>query len=306
VPDQLSNTLVLRISMVTRRFRWTAACAAALALTFVTGRSGSASVILDTNGFEAPAFDTTFDAGGTGYAGQLEGQPIAPPEETWQQAGTTTSRATVRAGVGVGGTQAVEVTRIPDSGDIFGANGWWGVPTTGLPASPTDILTVSWDMNVLFSGGAPGQEFGPFFGVQAYADPLGGNTVLGALGVDATTGDVLVQDAGGVFVEAGLVLSSGVYNSFSLVLDYGAQQYSVLVNNILLLDGLDFVDGPLTAFSDASITTQNIDFTADPRGAALFDNFVITAVPELSTGVIWLGLATVAAGGYWKRSRAKG
>src|SRR5262245_27449480 len=91
-----------------------------------------ASVVLDTHGFEAPFFSTTFNPMTPGsYLGQLEGQAIGPPNETWEQSSDPgTSRSFIQNTVFApgGGTQAVQLNRAVSS------NIRWGVPLTGLPA----------------------------------------------------------------------------------------------------------------------------------------------------------------------------
>jgi hypothetical protein len=258
--------------------------------------------VLDTQGFEAPLFSTTFDPLTAGsYAGQLEGQPISPPEETWQQSGPNASTATVQSAIVQSGLQAVRV-------DYGGADTRWGVPLSGLPFTPTDLITISWDMRVEGPAGDPMSDFGPFFGVEAYANPLGGNTLLGSFGVDATTGELLYQETTtGFFVAPGPTVFFGEWNAFKIVLDYAVQAYNVFLNNALVVGGIGFVDGSFATFSDADISALSAG-TPGLEGTAYFDNFLITAdVPELPAGATWLGLALAASGGYWwKQRRAVG
>ncbi len=266
----------------------------------VASRPAQASItILDTQGFEVPLFTTTFDDGGMGYAGQLEGQPVTPESDTWAQSTDPgTSTATVQTAVVESGSQAVQLVRGADS------NIRWGVPTSGYPLSQLDTITISWDMRVEGpAGDNMAGEFGPFFGTEAYADVAGGNTLLGSLGVDATTGEVLYQDTGtGDFVAPGPTVAFGAWNSFAILLDYAAQQYSVFLNNTLVAGGIGFVDGLFTTFSDAPISGLTAAAgSEDLTGTAYFDNFTITtnAVPETSTVVTWGLLAAMAVSGCW-------
>jgi hypothetical protein len=283
--------------MVTKSFR----LALALALGTFAVRPVVASItLLDTGGFEAPAFDTTFDAGGTGYAGQLEGQPIAPPEETWQQAGPDTSTATVQSSVVQSGAQAVELA-------FRGGDTRWGVP---IDIAAPSIVTVSWDMLVRGPASDPDVTLGPIFGVEAYADSTGGLTLLGSVFVDASSGEVLYQAAGtGVLAPATAPNPAifGVWNSFDLVLDYVAQSYSVFVNDVLAVGGIGFVDGGMSGFGtfgSADLAALDASFGVSP-GFAFVDNFSITAVPEFSTGLLWVGLGSIASGCcWWKRRRS--
>jgi hypothetical protein len=286
---------MMKVTMATKSFR----LALALAVGLVAARSASASItLLDTGGFEAPAFTTTFDAGGTGYAGQLEGQPIAPPEETWQQAGPDTSTATVQTAVVESGAQAVELA-------YGGADTRWGVP---IDASNIGTVTVSWDMLVRGPASDPDVSLGPIFGVEAYADSAGGLTLLGSVFVDASSGEVLYQAT----VSGDLTPATGpnpaifgIWNSFDLVLDYAAQSYSVFVNDVLAVGGIGFVDGAFGTFGSADLAALDAGFAVSP-GFAFVDNFAIVAsdVPEFSTGLMWAGLASIAGGGcWWKRRR---
>src|SRR5262245_39981231 len=87
----------------------------------------SASVIFDSQGFEAPAYTL----------GNLEGQ------NGWQQSSDPgTSTAVVESPIANGGTQAVQLDRAADS------NIRWGVTTTGFPTTPTDTIRIDFDMLV--------------------------------------------------------------------------------------------------------------------------------------------------------------
>jgi hypothetical protein len=286
---------MMKIAMAIKSFR----LALALAVGLVAVRPVAASItLLDTGGFEAPAFTTTFDAGGTGYAGQLEGQPVAPPEETWQQAGPDTSTATVQTTTVQSGAQAVELA-------YRGADTRWGVP---IDQANLGAVTISWDMLVRGPASDPTVSLGPIFGVEAYADSTGGATLLGSLFVDATSGEVLYQATGTGFLTPATAANPGflnVWNSFDLVLDYGSQSYSVFVNDVLAVGGIGFVDGAFGTFGSADLAALDAGFAVSP-GFGFVDNFSITAsdVPEFSTGLIWVGLASIAGGGcWWKRRR---
>jgi hypothetical protein len=252
--------------------------------------------LLDTQGFEAPLFSTSFNPGG-GYNGQLEGQPIAPPEETWEQSGPDATTATVQSGVVLTGTQAVELA-------YGGADTRWGVPID--LANPVSV-TISFDMLVRGPASDPNVSLGPIFGVESYADSTGGATLLGSVFVDASSGEVLYQATGTGFLTPATAPNPAflnTWNSFDLVLDYTAQEYSIFVNNVLAVGGVGFVDGLFTTFGSADLSALDAGFGV-PRGFGFVDNFVITAeVPEFSTGLMWAGLATIAGGGcWWKRRR---
>jgi hypothetical protein len=150
--------------------------------------------------------------------------------------------------------------------------------------------------------------FGPFFGVEAYdadnSPPAIG--LLGSLGVDATTGDVLYQfQDTGFFTETGTVVAFGSWRHYSIELNYAAHQYKVFLDNTLLAT-TGFVDhniipGGLNHFTDADIAAIAAagDLASDSlTGTAYFDNFIVQ-VPEPSAWVLaafaGLGLIVNAA-----------
>ena len=157
--------------------------------------------------------------------------------------------------------------------------------TTGFPASPTDLISIKWDMNVLPSG-VPSGSFGPFFGVEAYAQPGGGNTVLGSLGVDTGTGDILYYDPVFGFTEVPNVsVTFTDWHMYELLLDFGADEYSIFYDGGLLVSDIPFTDGPASTFSDAPLATLAAGSDPDSQeaiGTGFFDNYVITAIPEPS------------------------
>ena len=165
-----------------------------------------------------------------------------------------------------------------------------------------------WDMLVDGPLGVPGTSFGPFFGVEAYDDDGVGNSngLIGSLGVDATTGDVLYQAAGtGVLVESGSTVAFNEWNQFRIDIDFLLNQYTIGLNGVdLLTEG--FVDGAgLDQFTDAPLAT----FAAAPDaisqatgGSAYFDNYRVVQgkIPEPTTLVLGM-LALAAAQGLRRR-----
>ena len=104
--------------------------------------------------------------------------------------------------------------------------------------------------------------------------------LLGSLGVDATTGDVLYQTQdSGVLTETGTLANFNQWNHFRLVLDYNTDTYRGYMNGSLVAS-TGFVDRGfgLDHFTDADITT----FAAaeDPvsqtvSASAWFDNYTV-------------------------------
>ena len=246
--------------------------------------------IVNAAGFELP-FSTVF--GGTG---QLEGQ-VNPPGEgqvippgQWQRTPGGTSTARVQSAVFApgGGTQAVRLDRAANNDVRWAVQvdhlGYPDYPSPFPPEPAQPIISIVWDMRVEQTAGAGG-TFGPFFGVEAYDDSavIG---LLGSLGVDATTGDVLYQAAfTGFLTESGSVVAFGAWNSFRIQLDYSTDQYTVFLNNAPLAT-VGFVDGAgLDQFSDADLSA--FAGAGDPgsqalTGTAYYDNFLVRegVIPE--------------------------
>src|SRR5688500_1047933 len=174
--------------------------------------------IVNAAGCEPPF--STVTAGGA-LEGQInpagEGQVLPPGQ--WQRTPGGTSTAVVQSAVFApgGGTQAVRVNRAANNDVRWAVQvdhlGYPDYPSPFPPEPAQPIISISWDMRVEQTVGQV-NTFGPFFGVEAY-DDSGVIGLLGSLGVDATTGDVLFQAAGsGVLTESGSVVAFGAWNTF--------------------------------------------------------------------------------------------
>lgn len=215
--------------------------------------ANASGVILNT-GFESP------------YSlGPLQGQ------FGWLTAGTGASTATVQNSIVHSGSQAVQVVKAgtPNS------DRRWATPVTGYPTQR--FVIVDWDMRV-----APTNHptaFGPFIGVDTY-DADVQPYVLGSLGVDATTGDVLyqIQDTA-VLTETGLVINFDQWYHYRLVLDFLTDTYQGYVNGTLVANtGFPDRGFGLNNFTDADIAA--FAAAADPASqslsaSAVFDNFLV-------------------------------
>lgn len=247
------------------------------------GQAPVPPLIVDTSGFEAPKFDVTFGPGGPGTGtGQLEGQTPSTFQGTWLRTkGIGLSTADVQTGVKLTGNQALKVTRVANSDDR------WAVPVDGYPSlAEPRFICISWDMRVEQTIGAA-NTFGPFFGVEAYDDDAAALGLMGSLGVDATTGEVLIQKANTGFLDApGATVAFGSWYNFMIELDFVNDTYEYFLNNVSLgVEG--FVDqnnipGGLNEFTDADIAT--FAAAGDPGslalpGTAYFDNFKVTEGP---------------------------
>ncbi len=169
------------------------------------------------------------------------------------------------------GSPGVEVTRAAAAN----ADRRWAIPVTGYPTQR--YVIVDWDMKVSQATVLGG--FGPFMGVDTYDADIN-PYVLGALGVDASTGDVLYQfQDSGVLTETGLIVNFNQWNHYRLVLDFTSDTYLGYVNGSQVAS-TGFVDRGfgLNNFTDADIAT----FAAAADGisqsasaTAVFDNFVV-------------------------------
>jgi hypothetical protein len=198
------------------------------------------------------------------------------PQFGWQQLGSPAGAATVQSTTAASGSQSVRLDR------AAGADNWWGVPLGNqAPAGP--FVFVSWDMRVKATGAETG-ALGPFMGVQAY-DDAGGFGLLGSLGVDATTMDLVYQRQGdGVIVEAGRKLSSDTWYSFGLLFDFNAHTFTIYFEQqpILTNELVDFhaPGANLDRLTDADF----VALAAQPNSAsqlltatAFADNFRIVS-----------------------------
>lgn len=256
--------------MMTRSIRTVASHSRPLVATEALEARRLLAAVYDSGGFESPRFTT----------GPLEGQDVLGP---WLEDGLVAGVAQVRSEVVSTGEQAVRMVRALESRDTR-----YGVVKPVTPAGVLQIIRISWDMNV--PQNTQGIDFGPFFGVEAYdasVTPLAPR-LAGSLGVDATTGDVLFQDGTtGFLTETGFAVPFGVWNHFTLELNFDTNTYTIYVN------GDDkatttFVDDAVVAFTDAPIATlaATADTVATATGTAYFDNYIIdieAVVPPAQT-----------------------
>lgn len=221
--------------------------------------ASAADVIVNANGFESP------------YApGPLANQ------QDWVGIGNgPASTAVVQTTTVRSGNQAVKVDRVAES-DYY-----WAVVKNGYPNQR--FVYIDWDMSVsqtISNGGS----IGPFFGVQAY-DYEGGVLfsdygVLGTLGVDATTSQILYQQGGGGLVASTQTVDFDDWNHFRIILDFTAHRYYGYLNGTpVVTTPLSFVDGTgLNDFTDADIATFAVApelNSQNATGTAYFDNLVV-------------------------------
>ena len=248
----------------------------AVAVALTAARPAAAVPVFDSGGFESPRY----------IPGELSGQDTLGP---WlKDAGTAT--AVVQSTVTNGGTQAVQYTRpAAAAGDTR-----YGVLKPLTPTGTLQTLRVSWSMNVQQTQ-VPTVDFGPFFGVEGYDAFNDTPKLIGSLGVDASTGDVLIQESGsGAFIETGIIVPFNQWNNYTLEMNYVTKTYQAYVNGTAVGDAEPFVDPGITSFTDAPISTLAASGGAGllAPGTAYFDNYGIEIVPEPSTVAI-IGLASL-------------
>jgi hypothetical protein len=236
--------------------RWTlVGTIGALLIGAAAGKANAAGTLINT-GFESPSYTP----------GPLESPTNSPP---WVTAGVGSTSATVQNSVAESGDQAVLVTRTAES------DRRWAVPITGVPTQR--FVAVDWDMRVSATSSSTG--FGPFFGVEGY-DADNEIRVLGSLGVDARTADVLYQvEDTGALTETGRSVAFNEWYHFRLVFDFLNDNYRGYVNGSLVAT-TGFVDRShgLNNFTDADIAAFAAGFdevSQNLSGSAVFDNFMI-------------------------------
>lgn len=245
--------------------------------TAASGAFASTFSIIDGEGFESPAYSTTFVG-----TGQLEGQFADTNggfgSVQWTQSPVAGSgNAVVQTSVVASGSQAVQVDRVAGSDDR------WGVFQTGFPAER--YICIDWDMLVAEPTTVTG-SFGPFFGVEAYDDD--GNALLriGGLGVDAATTEVLYfdRDFGLIPTPGGETVNWDEWNSFRMILDFQTETVLGVLNNQLILEE-DFESIGVDAFTDAPIAALAASFDPGSQGAtgtAYFDNYSVVETTDIS------------------------
>jgi hypothetical protein len=238
-------------------------------LVFVPGSNLVASGVPFTTGFEFPTYNAN--------------QPLQN-QSGWLWDGTAQgtvghSNAIVQSAIAHTGNQAVRVTKAANS------DRHWAVPTSNYPAPiltyPTQrFVTIDWDMRVTEAPAS--SNYGPFFGVDANDRTSGLARVLGSLGVEASTGLVLYQEAQtGFFADTGANVPFDQWNHFRLVLDFITDSYKGFVNGIQVVSTGFVDDTPLQdlhTFSDADIMTVAVDadtVSQSLTSTAFYDNFVV-------------------------------
>jgi hypothetical protein len=193
----------------------------------------------------------------------------------WDGTGQSTvgaSSAVVQSAIAKTGSQAVLVTRAANS------DRHWAMPKTGLPTQR--FIAIDWDMRVTEAPLTTG--YGPFFGVDSNDRSSGFARVLGTLGVDASTGEVLYQESqSGFLTPTTSIVAFDQWNHYRLVLDFLSDSYKGFVNGVQVVDS-HFVDDTtlqeLNTFSDSDIMAVAAESDAVSQAltsSAVYDNFVV-------------------------------
>jgi hypothetical protein len=239
---------------------------------FALARPAAAASVYDSGGYEAPRF----------IPGELAGQDTLGP---WLK-DTGTGTAVIQSAVTQSGSQAVQFTRpAAATGDTR-----YGVLKPLTPTGTLQVLQVNWDMNVTQATN-PTIPFGPFFGVEGYDSFNNDPKLIGSLGVDATTGDILYQDPQGFFAETGTKAPFGQWNHYMLEMDFNTHNYNVYYNGTKLATST-FIDPGIVGFTDAPLAAlaATLESISTATGTAYYDNYRIDIVPEpTALGVIGLG-----------------
>jgi hypothetical protein len=207
---------------------------------------------------------------------------------------TNVASAVIQTTVKHSGSTALQVDRAPGINNrwavVFGSYPY-ALPQNQVSLPSSRFILVDWDMRVTDAeGNGAVNELGPFFGVEAYdfttANPS--FPTLGALGVDASTGQVVHQaTTTGSITNSGANVDFGVWNHFAMLLDFAQDKYSIFLNGTRL-NTFTFVDnanvsGGLNHFTDADISALSILNNAASNamaGTAYYDNFrVLDGIP---------------------------
>ena len=231
---------------------WFAACLCSFAASSVSGE-----VLVNSLGFEAPAFVDGLD---------LEGQ------QSWVVAGGGADHGCGPAGgrrVGHAGSSPRPRSQFqPVFGPIWSLRRPWGVSfrSTGICVSNRRPLQAA---------------LAPFFGVNVFDDSGGAIGQLAGFGVDASTGDVLFQaEDSGVLVETETFVNFGEWDHYRIELDFANDTYSAFFNGVELVPDEGFIDGFLgiDRLTDADIVAfaaAGDSVSQQLTGVAYVDNYLV-------------------------------
>jgi len=262
--------------------------------------------IYNAGGFEQPRFSplvTPFSPSGPFLDGQDNpaGGPAGQGPWLKDQVQPTAADAIIQGAIFLTGSQAVQFSRVNGEVDTrYGVN---------KATTPTGQIFVDWDMRV--DTPVLGTAIAaPFFGVEVndsfdnLINTETGSAILttALLGVDAATRAVTYQGANGDLVETTALVNYGVWNHFTIRLNYNNDTYDVFLNGGTIANALPFVDDgspavgggttEIDTFTDAPLATLATSEAAfsSSAGVAYYDNYSIT-VPEPT---IALGASAVA------------
>jgi hypothetical protein len=236
-------------------------------MVFMASSSSVSGALVDSWGFESPSF----------AIGDLEGQGNLAGQAAWVKltsgSGAGSGTAWVQTAIKESGSQAVSVSRIAN------VDNRWAVPVPSFAPLPKRIIQIDWDMYV--NEADSNDSWGPFMGMEAY-DGSATLGLLGSLGVDASSQDVLYQiENTGVLTETGTTVAFDTWYHFQIRLNFDTNNYAAFVDgNMVASTG--FVDGTgLSKFTDADIAALAAGGDGSSQSAtttAYFDNFLVSEV----------------------------
>jgi hypothetical protein len=259
------------------------------------------TTLYDAGGFESSAGYSTLTTNAS-VVGNLRGQ--GSPEAWFESSTAGTGTDLIGSGPGTAVVESKAGGSGSDTQDVVVTRTQYDdrwAPVIDYPASssPNYIVNISWDMSVSPTLTDP-DNYGPFFGIEANDASSGPIKQIGALGVDATTGEVLIYDSNGIDITPDdTVVNFNQYNSFLMTMNFQTDTYDVTVNGSTLETGIPFISSGVSELTDADIAALQAAVTeqANQSGTAYFDNYLITAVPEPGT----LALIAICAIGAAKR-----
>lgn len=234
-----------------------------LALLAVT--PARATMLFNSQGFEAPAYTL----------GNLTGQ------NGWAFQGT--GPATVQTAVVKSGTQAVSLS---------GTATTWHWPSVGYTPTAGEFIRVSSDIR-RGSSVETAKNFGYFLDV--YDNAAGAR--IGRVGIannaGALVGIATTKNASGTV--GNYILQSGMqwdtWYGFQMDLNFGSQTFNLSIDGALVGSGLPF----LVAASDFGDADLQLSYTTGATDAGYYDNYKVEAVPEpqawAMSGVVLVGVA---------------
>jgi len=255
--------------------------AAALVAGSLSAQSARATVIFNSNGFET--------ANGYTVGSNLFNQPSSGPAfgslGTNSTSGTTHSQ--VVASNAFAGTNAAQLNWTTADG-IIGYSPFFTAPGNDPVSVNGPLVTITSEFKYNAPVGVPNGGDGPFMGLKAFGN--NGAVLLGGVGVDLTTGELVRLDpsAGFQTFTDDATLAVNTYALLSVQLNFNTHTYVESVSGPVSDSFSGSFSGTATSFyagylDGESTNGSGPNQTGDPTsGTGFYDNYQITdsAVPE--------------------------